>query len=589
MNFYNINFIIAIGIATLASSCFCNTIRKKILAILVVPTIQYIFFYNYDYGLLKGISPILTAYAGSVVSCLFFFIILSSSTPSTPYKTVNTSFLKTLSLFIFQFIELTIFLAIPWALDTFPFSNTEAVLFTLFAGTNEGAEEFVISSFIKKVLCPSIISFFAIILIQLICAIILYKLKITISFNFHCFKFNICGKWKHYLLQLEKILCLSMLCICLCHLLLFPGIALSAPFQALFQKPVDSELYRTFYVHPDSVNISSPTNSSKNLIVIFLESMATNFAQYTPEIAIEEKQSTSFPPGGKNVAGTSWTIAGITGKLCGIPLNMPLGIKEYHGKLPTYLPFAKCLMDILDERGYNQIYAQGSSGDFTQKRTFWSVHGNVAVHDIEYYKDTGKLPKNYNVFWGFEDRKLYKYVKEEIDSLAKLNRPFAYYMLTVDTHQPEGYLDDSCTTEIPEGEGQFPRTLRCASKQLASFLNWAKQQSWYKNTTISVMGDHTQQMLSDKANIPPTDSLYWVNFILNSSILMSSSNRQYSSFDMFPTLLESMGFKLEGRAIGLGQSLYAGDSTILERYGQVVLDSLLRERSIQYDLLLLGK
>jgi len=96
-------------------------------------------------------------------------------------------------------------------------------------------------------------------------------------------------------------------------------------------------------------------------------------------------------------------------------------------------------------------------------------------------------------------------------------------------------------------------------------------------------------MLSDKANIPPTDSLYWVNFILNSSILTSPANRKYSSFDMFPTLLESMGFKLEGRAIGLGRSLYTGDSTVLERYGQTVLDSLLRERSIQYDLLLLGK
>ena len=152
--------------------------------------------------------------------------------------------------------------------------------------------------------------------------------------------------------------------------------------------------------------------------------METNFAQYTPEINSLEKEHTNFAPGGESVSGTSWTIAGITGKLCGIPLNMPMGIGEYLGKLPTYLPGAKCLMNVLADKNYNQVYMQGSSGDFTQKRTFWTVHGNVAVHDIEYFKQAGKIPNDYHVFWGFEDRKLYRFAKEELDSLYKLKYPY---------------------------------------------------------------------------------------------------------------------------------------------------------------------
>ena len=318
-----------------------------------------------------------------------------------------------------------------------------------------------------------------------------------------------------------------------------------------------------------------------------MESMATNYTQYTPEIAKLEKAASSFPPGGTNVAGTSWTIAGITGKLCGIPLNMPMGINEYHGKLPTYLPRAKCLMNVLADYGYNQVYMQGSSGDFTQKRAFWTAHGNVAVHDIEYYKNIGKIPEGYHVFWGFEDRKLYKFAKEELDSLSILNKPFALYLLTVDTHQPEGYLDDSCATEFPASEKPYLRALRCASKQLDNFLAWAKEQKWYNNTTISVMGDHTLEMLSDKANVPLTDSLYWTNFILNSSkTAPPKKTHNYSSFDIFPTLLEAMGYQLEGRSIGLGKSLYSNEPTVLEQYGRKVLDSLLRERSYQYDYFL---
>ena len=58
---------------------------------------------------------------------------------------------------------------------------------------------------------------------------------------------------------------------------------------------------------------------------------------------------------------------------------------------------------------------------------------------------------------------------------------------------------------------------------------------------------------------------------------------------MFPTLLEAMGFKLENRGAGLGRSLYSDSLTMLELYGRKMLDSFLRERSIQYDEFLFGK
>ena len=155
---------------------------------------------------------------------------------------------------------------------------------------------------------------------------------------------------KRYLFQIQKGGVVVLFVYCVILSLILPGIIMSAPFKALFQQPVDSELYRNHYIHPDSIQISS--EHPKNLIVILLESMETNFAQYTPEIISLEKQHTNFAPGGESVSGTSWTIAGITGKLCGIPLNMPMGIGEYLGKLPTYLPGAQCLMNVLADKDY---------------------------------------------------------------------------------------------------------------------------------------------------------------------------------------------------------------------------------------------
>lgn len=558
------------------------------MALWIVPVLFYVLFYNYDFGLLDGPVPKMIPYAGGLYSCLFF-LFLSSGVKTQERTGAKRNIPIIILLSFLQCLCIFYALLLPWGIDVFPLSNIDAVLFTLFAGTNEGSGEFVISSVREKVLGPTVQIFLVMQFVQIVATAFLSKKKWGLNFHWWKLKYSLNTKgYKAKLQQLQKgvLVCLGLYC--LVQSIVLPGILLSAPFKALFQIPVDSELYREHFVAPDSAGIKPP-EKLKNLIVVMLESMETNFERYTPEIAELQQNNTNFAPGGVSVAGTSWTIAGITGKLCGIPLNMPMGIDEYLGKLPTYLPYANCLMDLLEKYNYKQIYMQGSSGEFTQKRKFWTVHGNVVVHDIEFYRREGAIPEKYRVFWGFEDRKLYRFAQKELDSLSAKDRPFALYMLTVDTHQPEGYVDAQCAKEFSGVEAKLPTALRCASKQLNDFISWAKKQPWFENTVISVMGDHTMPNLSPKANVPLSDSLYWINFIVNSSIKGPVRNRQYTSFDMFPTLLEAMGFELEGRSAGLGRSLYSDSLTMLEIYGRQTLDSLLRERSVQYDKILFGK
>ena len=589
MDTYSINFFVASAVAAVLAIVLTRRKRFCLTALFIVPVLHYVLFYNYDSGLVGGIFPLLVPYAGAIYAAtLFAFFLSFNPVLKQQVSGHKQSIVRIFFFCIALFLLILYSQVIPWGIDTFPLSNAEAILFTVFAGGTEGSEEFVISSFLLKALRPAFFLYAGLVALLIVLSIFLSKWNTKGRFHFWKLRLTLTGKGFIEILGcLGKFSLVSVAFYCLVISLILPGIVTSTPFHVLFQKPVDSELYSEHYANPDSVKISAP-QQPRNLIVVFLESMATNFARYTPEIDSLFKQW-GFAPGGVNVSGTSWTIAGITGKLCGIPLNMPLGIDEYHGKLPTYLPHASCIMNILANQGYEQVYVQGSSGDFTQKRDFWRVHGNVAVHDIEYFKEIGKIPQDYKVFWGFEDRKLYEFVKEEVGSLAVRDKPFALYMLTVDTHQPFGYTDDLCQKKFTDEQGKFPQALRCASIQLGEFLNWASKQPWYANTVVSVMGDHTLDMLSTKANVSPHEQLYWTNFILNSALPRSEKERQYSSLDMFPTLLEAMGFSLEGRAMGLGKSLYSDEPTLLERYGQKTLDSLLRERSFQYDYFLMGK
>ena len=594
MNSYTIHFILSLVLAILFSFFFCQGYKKRFLTCSASAILFYILFYNYDYvSYLGDTAPVIISYLGALfTSVLVLFFASYKQIPVdkrhypivTKVKKVVYSFSASLLLvFLVLYVQ-----TIPWAIDTFPLSNIEAVLFTLFAGSKEGAEEFVISSFIAKAVLPSIKIFAAILTMQLVVSVILKKKNIALYFAFGKIKGMIVGPTTiDYIRQVQKITLIILIVYCGILSVVLPGIVMSTPFKALFQQPVDSELYKNHYISSDIEQINY-ANNAKNLIVILLESMETNFIDYTPEIQKMEYDNTNIAPGGVRVAGTSWTIAAITAKLCGIPLNMPMGINEYQGKLPTYLPGARCLMDLLENKGFNQVFIQGSSGNFTQIREFVKNHGHIELHDLEHYKSIDKIPEDYSVFWGIEDRKLYQYAKEELDSLSKFGQPFALYLTTMDTHQPEGYVDGECNKEFENIEEKYPKALRCASKQLSDFISWAKTQPWYENTVISVMGDHTQPRLSVKAGVSKSDSLYWTNFIVNSAINTPVQKRQYTSLDMFPTLLEAMGFKLERRGIALGRSLFSDSLTMLEIYGRRTLDSLLRERSIQYDKFLFG-
>ena len=598
MSHYSIHFAIALFFAAILPIFGKKPLKTRLLASVCAPAILYVFFYNYDYALMEGPFPFIISYVGAAYAVCLTLFAISFHRMKACSEGSSLPLIKYVLSFFGAFLICCLIRVIPWAVDTFPLSNVEAVLFTMFAGNNEGAENFVISSFKDKVVLPVLWIFFTIQLIQLIVTFALHRRQIFYGAEVWKFKllFNR-RKFPQLLWQTQRALIIFLGAYAVIPLLLLPGIVMSAPFQVLMLRSVDSELYREHYVHPDSVKIEMKDNP-KNLVIIFMESMEKNFSRYTPEIAYLEESSLDFLPGGQNVSGTSWTIAGLTGKLCGIPLNMPMGVDEYLGKLPTYVPYAKCLMDVLADKGYNQLYAQGTDGNFTQKADFWKSHGGVNVHDIKYYKSVGKIPENYLVFWGFEDRKLYSLAKEEMDSLARQNKPFAFYMLTVDTHQPYGFVDDSCKVVLKNigvvdvNSNHFPEALRCASIQVESFINWMRKQPWFDETVVFVMGDHATPSLSTKAGVAQSDSLFWTNFVINSAKddgLAYRQGRAYSSLDMFPTILESMGFELENHAIALGKSLYAELPTLLERYGRKTLDSLLRERSIQYDYFLMGR
>ena len=226
----------------------------------------------------------------------------------------------------------------------------------------------------------------------------------------------------------------------------------------------------------------------------------------------------------------------------------------------------------------------GSEAEFGGRKNYFTQHGNYEIWDYNTAIETGKIPPEYRVFWGYEDEKLFEYSKEKLTELSMSGQPFNFTMLTVDTHFEDGYVCPQC---IAQYGSQYANVISCASHQVAEFVSWIQQQPFYANTTIIITGDHLT-MQSAGSNffyeIDPKYDRRIYNAIINPAVLpVNSVNREFNTMDMFPTTLASLGVNIEGNYLGLGVNLFSDQPTISEQYGRDMVNKELQRGSSFFD------
>ena len=353
------------------------------------------------------------------------------------------------------------------------------------------------------------------------------------------------------------------------------------------------------YVDPAGTELTFP-EQKRNLIYIFLESMETTYADeenggafsenYIPELTELAEENEDFSGadaglnGGTALTSTTWTAAALFGQTTGLPLSIPIDGNSMDTQ-ESFLPGVTSLGDILEQQGYRQTFMIGSDGNFGGRSLYFTDHGNYDIKDYYYYQSQGKFDKDYWVWWGFEDQKLFEYAKEELTALAAQDQPFNFTLLTVDTHFEDGYVCGLCGNE--HGENQYGNVLSCSSRQIKEFVEWIRQQDFYENTTIVISGDHPTM---DKDFCEGIDDAYErkvYTAYINSAVTPKDPEwtRAYSTFDNYPTTLASLGVSIEGERLGLGTNLFSSRSTLTEVYGNPYINQELTRKSELMDQL----
>ena len=342
-------------------------------------------------------------------------------------------------------------------------------------------------------------------------------------------------------------------------------------------------IYEENYVHPDSVKLDFP-EEKRNLVHIFLESMNTNYSaieleegvvNLIPNIEQLSKENVSFTNsqdfgGFQHLRGLTWTVASLVGQTSGVPLNVPMKRNKY-GKNGFFLPGIKSFGEILDENGYDNYFLMGSDGNFGGRETYFTTHGNYTIYDTKHLKEIGYIDEDYDVFWGMEDLKLFDVAKTKLTEVASKGEPFNFSMLTVDSHYPEGYVDETC--DLPY-ENTYANAITCSDLKIIEFVKWIQAQDFYENTTIILSGDHNT--MNDEflnKTLGETKTIY--NTFINLPMGVENvnlTNREFSALDMFPTTLAALGVNIEGNRLGLGVNMFSDKKTLIERMGVEAID-----------------
>ena len=350
----------------------------------------------------------------------------------------------------------------------------------------------------------------------------------------------------------------------------------------------DTRLYDKYYVKYNKKNVNFTTK--RNLIHIYVESLEnSNFStsngglqkeSYMPNLEKLALDNINFSNnnklgGFKSVNGTNWTIAGMVAQTSGVPIYI-----KTKNKNNIFLEGATSLGDILYDNGYSNYLMIGSDAKFGERDDYFKRHGNYKIMDYNYAIDNGMILKNYYKWWGFEDSLLFSFARNELVNISKDDKPFNFTILTADTHFYDGYVDSSCKSVF---DSHYANSFNCEDNMLYSFISWVKEQDFYKNTTIVVTGDHlTMQDGFYKSSNNYTRTVF--NMFINPiNKPANDKNREFTSFDIFPTTLSSIGATIKDDRLSLGTNLFSDKKTLCEEIGYKKFSQEISKRSNYYN------
>lgn len=328
--------------------------------------------------------------------------------------------------------------------------------------------------------------------------------------------------------------------------------------------------------------ITQAPSQPRNLVIVYLEGLEATYENdvfgdvYEPVASLRET-ALEFSNVGQ-LPMTEWSVAGLVASQCGLP-TVPRGVRRSYrmdDADQAFMTERDCLGDLLSGQGYQVEMVLGAQAVFGGFEGFLRSHSYDQVLDVWYLKERGATDRG---AWGYHDSEVFKAGLERLRQLEAADKPYALSVFTIGPHGPRGYLADACREDgMPDTVSDVLPSVKCTGQLALEFVTRARD-IVDPSTLFVVMSDHlAHPMVSATPQLKLFQRRNTVLF-LGGEETPRAVGKSGTLVDVFPTMLEALGYQIKGRRAGLGVSLLSDQSpfaegqdrkTIRQRFGQDV-------------------
>lgn len=395
--------------------------------------------------------------------------------------------------------------------------------------------------------------------------------------------------------DIAKLIVIMVITLGLAHVLLirlrgFKTALLALSALVLITNPIAAFVYRLAVPNPvysmidpakdlQAPKILARPAVKKNLIIIYLESVERTYrdipetaAAFKPLGEIEDRGISARAQ--RQIPGLHFTAGGMVGSICGVPL-LPRGVfsvrKKIHADVDVEFPFSEflpsmtCLGDVLHADGYEQSYLNGSDLAIFSKGDLFLTHGFDRAFGLKQLDNWQNEARQNS--WGLDDDVMFEQVTKELHRLAKTGKPFTLAALTISTHMPDAFLDKNCTGTLVNGS-LVPDAIRCTAAHLQDLLAEVDKLGLTDETVVVFMSDHLamKNTMWDQLSARQEERSNFVTILGAGPARVI--DRVGTTLDVYPTILEALGYKIEGGRAYMGRSIFSEQGpTLIEEIG----------------------
>ncbi len=188
-----------------------------------------------------------------------------------------------------------------------------------------------------------------------------------------------------------------------------------------------------------------------------------------------------------------------------------------------------------------------------EKKAFLQTHGFDEVTGKNSLLN--KYPENEENFnqWGLRDRLFFQEAYDGFILQSELERPFAMFVLTLDTHAP-GFPDPVCSQRYSQiKNNRMLDPLPCSTQAISDFIEKIRNSAYSKQTVIVVMSDHLAHLnpAHDYLQKKERKLMFMINMPSGNHVEVTNPGTHY---DIGPTVLKTLGFD-NHQAYGFGHNM----------------------------------